>query len=391
MRTSLILVLLFVSYVYSNFTLPLHTQSRWIVDPQGKRVKLACVNWYGGESGDYVVGGLQANTMDSIASLIKTYGFNCVRLLWSNEGYQKNPVVTDSKLVMANQGLLGLHALDIFDKVVEALANQDLLVILDNHVSDASWCCSTTDGNGLWYNSRYSADSWVSDWKGMALRYKGQSHVIGADLRNELRTSCDFSGGCRTPVWGGGDVNLDWRLAAQTAADAIGEVNSDLLIFVEGLSYALDLKGVYTNPLTLKIANRLVYEAHDYSWSQGTTNTCDQLHTTLGDNWGFILEQGKAFTAPVWVGEWGNCHTGADCISGNPGTAGYWFECFMQYLSNADIDWGWWALDGTESSGSGRVWGAEETFGVLNLQWNAPAYLPLLQKLYTIQNATQGP
>jgi len=385
-----IFLLLIVPYVLS-FTLPLHTDSRWIVDSAGKRVKLACVSWYGGESEDYVVGGLQANTLDNITSLIKGYGFNCVRLLWSNQGYQSNPVVSSTKLLAANLDLVGLHYLDIFDKVVGALAAQDLLIILDNHVSDASWCCSTTDGNGLWYNNRYSAQSWLDDWKGMALRFKNQSHVIGADLRNELRTSCGFSDGCRTPVWGGGNADLDWHLAAQTCANEIGTVNSDLLIIVEGLDYASDLKGVYSLPLKINTLNRIVYEAHDYSWFHNGLTSCDQLHTALGDSWGFILKQNEPYTAPLWVGEWGSCHTGPSCISGSTGTAGYWFECFVEYITGADIDWSWWALDGTESSGAGRTWGAEETFGVLNMKWNDAAYLPLLQKLQSIQNATQGP
>jgi endoglucanase len=37
--------------------LPLHTQSRWIIDNNGTRVKLACVNWYGAHMENYVVNG----------------------------------------------------------------------------------------------------------------------------------------------------------------------------------------------------------------------------------------------------------------------------------------------------------------------------------------------
>jgi len=271
------------------------------------------------------------------------------------------------------------------------LASEDLLIILDNHVSDANWCCSDTDHNGLWYNTRYSAQSWINDWKGMASRYSNQSHVIGADLRNELRQSCGFSDGCRTPVWGGGNANLDWHLAAQTCGNSIGTVNPDLLIIVEGLSYASDLRGVYSLPLKTDRPNRVVYEAHDYSWFHSGLSSCDQLHTDLGNAWGYIITQGQAYTAPLWVGEWGTCHTDASCISGNAGSAGFWYECFVKYLQAADMDWSWWAMDGTQSSGAGRTWGAEETFGILNLQWNKPAYPALLSQLQSIQNATQGP
>jgi hypothetical protein len=30
------------------------------------------------------------------------------------------------------------------------LSLQGLMVVLDNHSSDAMWCCNMTDGNGLW-------------------------------------------------------------------------------------------------------------------------------------------------------------------------------------------------------------------------------------------------
>src|SRR4030088_3194674 len=51
---------------------PLHTSGRWILDSQGKRVKLASVNWDGAESPEYVVGGLDRRTVGQIAQWIKS-------------------------------------------------------------------------------------------------------------------------------------------------------------------------------------------------------------------------------------------------------------------------------------------------------------------------------
>jgi len=39
-----------------------------------------------------------------------------------------------------------MRALDILDKVINSLASYGLFVILDNHMSDADWCCSGTNG-----------------------------------------------------------------------------------------------------------------------------------------------------------------------------------------------------------------------------------------------------
>ena len=40
----------------------------------------------------------------------------------------------------------------------------------------------------------------------------------------------------------------------------------NLLIFVEGLDYALDLTGVHDQGVKLTSPSQLVYEAHDYPW-----------------------------------------------------------------------------------------------------------------------------
>lgn len=61
--------------------LPLYTNSRWIVDDEGQRVKLACVNW-ASHMEAVVAEGLSKQPMDAISKRIKSMGFNCVRLTW---------------------------------------------------------------------------------------------------------------------------------------------------------------------------------------------------------------------------------------------------------------------------------------------------------------------
>lgn len=60
---------------------PLSTQSRWIVDESGHRVKLACVSWPS-HLEVVVAEGLSKKPVDQISSEIISFGFNCVRLTW---------------------------------------------------------------------------------------------------------------------------------------------------------------------------------------------------------------------------------------------------------------------------------------------------------------------
>lgn len=59
----------------------LHTESRWIVDEEGERVKLRCVNWVAHLEAA-VAEGLSKQPIDEITNRIGSMGFNCVRLTW---------------------------------------------------------------------------------------------------------------------------------------------------------------------------------------------------------------------------------------------------------------------------------------------------------------------
>jgi len=243
-------------------------------------------------------------------------------------------------------------------------------------------CCSETDGNGLWFNPRYSVQQWENDWITMVQRYKNIPQVVAVDLRNEIRESCTGSD-CLSPNWGGSNATLDWYLAATRMGNLIHQVNPDLLIVVEGLNYALDLTAISKYPIHLNISNKLVYSSHNYAWDLAP-KTYDDLATYLDKNWGFIYNNK---IAPVILGEFGTCHSSSSCVSDQPGTQGFWFQSLIQYLGlHENLNWFYWALDGTQSTGNGRTWNATESYGILNLVWNAPALPDLVTALAKVQN-----
>jgi aryl-phospho-beta-D-glucosidase BglC (GH1 family) len=80
-----------------------------------------------------VVNGLDIQPMGSIASKIRELGFNCVRLPFALDTYYLDPVIPEATLA-ANPDLVGKTAMEIFDATVQALTDQGLIVILNNHV-----------------------------------------------------------------------------------------------------------------------------------------------------------------------------------------------------------------------------------------------------------------
>jgi len=355
--------------------LPLQTSTRFIVDAEKQRVKLAGVNWYGAESADLIPDGLRYNDVDAIAALVRELGFNSVRLPWCNELVARNPVV-DTELLSANPALHGKTALEVLDAVIEALARQGLLVILDNHRSRGDWCCDTIHGDGLWYTEEYPEDQWVADWQTMAQRYLSQPAVVGADLRNEIRgqlaadapetcTDCDRPTAdcvCEWGSWGDSTgVNRDWTVAAERAGNAIHAVNPDLLIMVEGPHWASWLGAAY-RPIVLGVPNRVVYSTHAYQQMNAFTGDCPAYKAKLDQDWGHVATRGLG---PLWLGEFGVSQSGA---ADNP-----WWACIREYLSESDLDFAYWALNGTQGPGYSRSSGAPETYGVLDTTWTMAA------------------
>jgi endoglucanase len=348
---------------------PLHTSGQYIVDSNGVRVHLNAFNWYGSESTDFVVEGLQAQPLNSIVATIKGLGFNAVRLLWSNQMVESNPVVGNYALT-ANTSLEGEHALTIFDTVVNALTSAGIMVVLDNHVSNAGWCCSTTDNNELWYNSSYPEANWIADWQALASRYQSNPMVIGVDLRNEPRS----------PATWGGAASTDWHAAAERGGNAVLSVNPNLLIFVEGVSYAGDLSGVTSLPVQLNIANQLVYEAHDYGFWYSSINGYSGWYNAIEPKWGYLVN--GSTPQPLWIGEFGTCNSADTCDSSSSNAdLGFWFNAMTSFVRDYGVDWSYWAINGTTESGNAGGFGTVEGYGVLNTSWNGGALASLTARL----------
>ncbi len=357
---------------------PLRTDDRWILDADGARFKLASVNWYGFEELDYVPAGLEIAHISDIARSIAGLGFNSVRLPFSMEMVEQTEPV-EPLVVAANPELEGRTPIEVMDAVIDALAKEGLVVILDNHSSEAVWYSAT---NGLWYTDEYPEAMWLSMWGALTERYMDHPAVVGFDLRNELRNGA---------TWGG-DPATDWKAAAGRAADEILSIDSTKLIVVEAINYSTDFSGHYWDPLVLPVDGRLVLSPHDDSWFHAGFPTYDDLAADLGSWWGFLIVQDMPFTAPVWVGEFGTCNWAEDCIGGDTfdGTVedrfnGVWFETFIQYLTAGDIDWAYWSVNGTMARAEDREYGAVDWFGVLDETWTEPSNERLLDALQGIQ------
>lgn len=355
-------------------TLPLHTAARdgrmVIVDGHGERVRLRSVNWFGFESPVLVAGGLDRRRLADIVALIKSGGFNSVRLPWCNEMLAAVAVAPD--VLRANPQLLGKTPLQVFDEVVRALTAQGLLVILDNHRTRADWCCDADHGDGLWYGHAQTEAQWLADWAAMARRYAGNPRVVGAELRNEIRPDATLA---LRPTWGDGVPATDWRLAAQKAAAVVSQANPGLLIIVGGIDYQTDLSAFAAHPPVVAAPDKLIYAAHDYTWDRSAGELGDDAAFARRsyERFGFLADAGHDYSAPVYISEWGSCvqpdRAGKACAADRVAFR----EAFARYVAATGIDQAWWPLNGDQLPGYNRRQGDVEAYGLLKPDWSGYA------------------
>ncbi len=331
-----------------------HTSGTKILDSNNVQVRIAGINWYGFETTRAVAGGLTSQDYKAVLQTIKSLGYNTIRVPMSNQMVE-SPSVPSS--ISYNNGmnadLVGLNSLQILDRIVSYAGTLGLKVILDNHRSEAG---DSAESNGLWYTSSYSESAWIGDWTALANRYLNNPTVIGFDLRNEPHNA-NSGGSC----WDCGSTTNDWHLAATRGGNAVLAINPKLLIFVEGTDaynndyywWGGNLEGVQNSPVSLSVANQLVYSAHDYgpsvygqSWFNGST-TYSSLSSVWTTHWAYVEKNG---IAPIWLGEFGTPNDAASVQSSTPGSEGQWFQSLVQFLgADNKLSWTYWALNGEDS------------------------------------------
>ena len=352
----------------------LRVSGRHIVDGRGNPVRLAGVNWSGFELRDFVPLGLAIRDYIEVIDQVAALGFNTVRLPFSNEMIERNPLPNE-RLVVGCPACQGKRALEIMDLIVDYAGRKGLRVILDNHFSAAS----DQAGAVLWYTRDYPEQAWLNDWLILADRYRDNPAVIGFDLRNEPHGPAS---------WGSGDPATDWRLAVEKAGRAILDVNPNLLIIVEGIEqfpkpgggndltwWGGNLQGARQFPVRLPQSN-LLYSPHEYGpslyrqpWFNAGT-TAESLFTVWERYWAFL---NLDHDFPLLVGELGTGNAASDVEDQRPGSQGQWFQTILALLRARDnLHWLYWTIN------------AEDDFALLDASYAAVANPTKLAVLKTV-------
>jgi endoglucanase len=264
------------------------------------------INWFGFETETFSPHGMWSTSMDYLLDFLQMEKFNALRVPFSTEFAENMDKITPSGIdYVKNPELQGKTAGQVMDILVKKCRERGIYIMPDMHrFKGASGIPQ------LWYNEEYSEQRVIEAWKKLVHRYKHDTTVFAADLKNEPHGIAS---------WGSGDPKTDWAAAAERIGNALLDVNPKLLIFVEGVDRTKDpnrtswwggsLDQVERRPIKLKIPNRLVYSPHVYgpdvfskSYFSKEAGFPSNLPAIWNSDFGFIR---KKNLAPIIIGEWG--------------------------------------------------------------------------------------
>src|SRR3989344_1687623 len=348
-----------------------YTTQNGSIYKNGSKITLRGINWFGAETGTHVFHGLWARNWKDMVKQMKGLKFNAVRVPICPATLQG--VATDSINYNLNPDLERLNSLQVLDKILTDINNQNLHILLDHHRPD---CNSISE---LWYTDNYSEAQWISDLKLIANRYKNLPYFLGIDLKNEPHGKA---------TWGSGNTSTDWNLAAESAGSAVLAANPNLVIFVEGVDTNSNCSSGYGNfwgenfapvscyPISTSSIpqNKLVFSPHIYGpdvyWQSyfSDTNFPANMSAIWDKQFGYLAQKGYTIIPGEWGGKYGTNGGSSSDVSLQDSLTRY----FVARSICSSFYWDW-----NPNSG--------DTGGILQDDWQTPwpQKLQLLSNYYS--------
>jgi endoglucanase len=262
--------------------------------------------------------------IDSVAA----WGFNSIRL----------PMHYNLMISATDPDTFLTEGFRIIDSLIVWCRQNHVYVILDLHAApggqghDAPISDYDDSKPSLW-ESIDNQNLTVLLWKEIARRYAQEPVIGGYDLLNE-------------PNWDLGTNNSVLRAFYIRLTDAIREVDTNHIIFIEGNWFATDFAG-----LTPSWDDNMVYSFHRY-WSSYTASSIQ-----------YLLNIRNSYNVPLWMGE-----------SGENSNA--WFTRFVRMLEQQGIGWASWPYKKTTSVTGPLTVSKPAGYQVLLNYWNGTAAKP---------------
>ncbi len=373
----------------------LHAKGSRLYDKNGNEVWLTGANWFGLNCNEAVPHYLWQADIDATLSEIADRGINVIRfpisteliLSWMNG--TPNPVSSLTANTDPNyyinpdfceaDGKTLKNSMEIFDIIIQKCKKYGLKAFVDIHSPH-------TDNSGhnynLWYGKKTTDGTMITTkiWQDtlvwLADKYKNDDTLLAFDLKNEPHGKGQE--GTLAAKWDGSTDENNWAYAATNCADAILDVNPNVLILIEGVEQSMsgaqagdywgmpdrrdnspyigawwggNFRGAREYPIKPKHGtSQIVYSPHDYgpsvyaqTWFDKDFTEQTLLDDYWYDTWAYI---NKEDIAPELIGEWGGFIEGDNLK---------WMLLLRDYMIKNHINHTFWCLN-TNSGDTGGLW-----------------------------------
>jgi endoglucanase len=279
----------------------------------------------GGARGFLEAVGIEEEEIETIA---RQWGANVIRIPF-NQDFALN----------GSRGRPAEDYLTALDTVIAWAARHGCYTLLDLQWLDATRVFGTTDGIKPNRVPPLPDALSVTLWTTLARRYAEEPAVL-FDLFNEPHDLISddphgllgiHPGGLIAPIPGRRVGMMQWQPWARHLIAAIRAHHPLALIFVSGVGWAYDLRGMPLADDTGAPLRNIVYSTHVYPWLSTPRIPLPWPWRRLEDNWDRAFGH-LANRVPVFAGEWG----------GEPRDL-EWGARLRHYLDARDIGWTAWS------------------------------------------------
>ncbi len=398
----------------------IHAEGNRLYDMNGNEVWLTGCNWFGYNVGSQVFDGVWSANMHQCLNDIADRGFNLLRvpmsteilLQWKNKG--PDPMVkvnTYANPELSVDGVEGgdpMYSFDIWNLAVKWCKENGIKIMMDIHSAETA---SAGHQVAVWYTSKFDEDDWIEALEWFADYYKDDDTIIAIDLKNEPHGKADEGNFAK---WDDSNDKNNWKRAAERGANAVLDVNPNLLIMVEGIEvypkfdkghnwnspsvdyghyddpdaqpyygtwWGGNFRGVKDFPMDLgSRQSQLVYSPHDYGplvwaqeWFKKDFNSETLMEDCWRDNWFFLIENN---ISPLLMGEWGGF---IDDEHDPTGDNTKWMKCLRDLMIEHHINHTFWCFNENSGDTGGLVY---DNFG----KWDEEKYALVKPALWQDEN-----
>ena len=381
-----------------RYAFPLSVNGTKIIDSTGASVQMRCANWP--SHINMIPEGLQwMPVADIVNTIVNTDVFNCIRFTYAVQTFfgglnmtvrqrlvEMNTTQLIKQIETHNPQLIDAPLLVALDAVVLACNKANIMVLFDNQVSEAMWCCSYTDGNGWWNDKYFNVEQWLYSLYTISRRYDSTEYanVVAFSLRNELRTNTHSY-----------DEQLrDWYHYVPLGIEALHAGKPTSLKFISGLDYDCNLVFLndnYSNKthwtrVFNTLTKHLVFEAHIYSWSGfgNSSEDCSQILPEYNTQLSWPINNNR----PLVLTELGLTQKDYP----NNQVEYYYWHCVEEYIIQHTLSFGIWVYVGSYLYLNNKI-NSPDSFGTLTPDFTTyagPAFLKELQNII-FDNVTTHP